>query len=323
MRMEQADLFILQEVRLCAVELHKLAAEANYQVVHGEEVQGEILVAVLACKVTLSKIGKCPTGQAHHCRWKMGGQQMSIRSGYFQGGTQQHRDASDQVLAEWLEAAEVSGEPTLIAGDFNGTQAELPVSMWFAAAGWQELGGLEQPATCLPSRGQPRRIDWLLASRGLLPAIRGPAEVRWDIGVKPHAVQLVKVDLTERGMLPPRLLRWRAGGRQQRRTGRWHRSRASSRMTRARRPGRKGQPRSRRSSRRSCTRHPMPTGVRWPGEPDCRSSSRRCAANRWKRLSTMPPVPATKKHGGRATPATSRRCSRSRPASPLTGRRGS
>ena len=77
----------------------------------------------------------------------MGGQQMSIRNRYFQRGTQQHRDASDQVLAEWLEAAEASGEPTLIAGDFNATQAELPVSMWFAAAGWQELGGLEQPAT--------------------------------------------------------------------------------------------------------------------------------------------------------------------------------
>ena len=80
--------------------MHKLAAKANCQVVHGEEVQGEILVAVLACNGTSSKIGKCPTGQAHHCRWKMGGQQMSIQSGFLQGGTQQHRDASDQNLAE-------------------------------------------------------------------------------------------------------------------------------------------------------------------------------------------------------------------------------
>ena len=96
----------------------------------------------------------------------------------------------------------MSGDPTLIAGDFNATQAELPVSRWFAAAGWQELGGLEQPATCLPSRGQPRRIDWLLASRGLLPAIRGPAIVRWDVGVRSHAVHLVKVDLTEHRMFP-------------------------------------------------------------------------------------------------------------------------
>ena len=138
---------------MSAVEVHKLAAEANCQLVHGEEVEGEILVAVLAWKGSLAKVAKCPSGQAHHCRWQMGGQHMSILNGYFQGGTQQDRDASDKVLAEWLEAAEVSGEPTLIAGDFNATQAELPVSIGFAAAGWQELGGLEQPATCLPSRG--------------------------------------------------------------------------------------------------------------------------------------------------------------------------
>ena len=61
---------------------------------------------------------------------------------------------------------------------------------------------MQQPATCLPSRGQPRRIDWLLASRGLLPAIRGLAAVRWDIGVKPHAVQTVKVHLTETRRYP-------------------------------------------------------------------------------------------------------------------------
>jgi hypothetical protein len=132
----------------------------------------------------------------------MGGQHLVIHNGYYQGGTQCERDASEQVLTEWLEAAELSGEPTLIAGDFNATQTELPVSRWFAAAGWQELGGLQQPATCLPSRGQPRRIDWLLASRGLLPAIRGLAAVRWDIGVKPHAVQTVKVHLTETRRYP-------------------------------------------------------------------------------------------------------------------------
>ena len=88
------------------------------------------------------------------------------------------KEGNGKDTTEWLEAAEVSGEPTLIAGDFNATPDELPVSRWFAAAGWQELGGLLQPATCLPSRGQPRHIDWLLASRGLRPAVRGPAVVR-------------------------------------------------------------------------------------------------------------------------------------------------
>ena len=46
LRLEQADLLILPEARMGAAELHKLAAEANCQVVHGEEIDGEILVAV-------------------------------------------------------------------------------------------------------------------------------------------------------------------------------------------------------------------------------------------------------------------------------------
>ena len=202
LRLEEADLYIFQEVRMDAAGLRKLAADAGYQVVYGAEVEGEILVAVMARQGSLTKLGACPSGLAHHCRWQMGGQHLVIHNGYYQGGTQGERDASEQVLTEWLEAAELSGEPTLIAGDFNATQTELPVSRWFAAAGWQELGGLQQPVTCLPSRGQPRRIDWLLASRGLLPTIHGLAAVRWDIGVKPHAVQTVKVHLTETRRYP-------------------------------------------------------------------------------------------------------------------------
>ena len=127
--------------------LHKLAADAGCQLVHGDEVEGEILVAVLARQGSLTKVAACPSGQTHRCRWQMGGQHLHIRNGYYQGGAQCDRDASDLVFAEWLEAAEVSGEPTLIAGDFNATQAELPISRWFTAAGWQELGGLRQPAT--------------------------------------------------------------------------------------------------------------------------------------------------------------------------------
>ena len=202
LKLEESDLCIFQEVRMQEADLRKLAADAGYQVVHGAEVEGVILVAVMARQGSLTKLGACPSGLAHHCRWQMGGQHLVIRNGYYQGGTQSDRDTSEQVLTEWLEAAELSGEPTLIAGDFNATQAELPISRWYAAAGWQELGGFQQPPTCLPSRGQPRRIDWLLASRGLLPAIRGLAAVRWDIGVKPHAVQTFKVHLTETRRFP-------------------------------------------------------------------------------------------------------------------------
>ena len=69
LRLEQVDLLILQEVRMGAAELQKLAAEANCQVVYGEALEGEILVAVLARTGTLTKVATCPSGQAHHCRW--------------------------------------------------------------------------------------------------------------------------------------------------------------------------------------------------------------------------------------------------------------
>ncbi len=40
-------------------------------------------------------------------------------------------------------------------------------------------------------------LDWLLASRGVLPALRGDAEVRWDLGLNPHAAQVFRVELQE------------------------------------------------------------------------------------------------------------------------------
>ena len=269
LQLEEAELLIFQVVRMGSAALRKLAADAGCQVVYGAEVEGEILVAVMARQGTLSKVAACPSGRAQHCRWQMGGQHMCIRNGYYQGGTQGERDDADHVLVEWLEAAEVSGEPTLIAGDFNATQSEMPVSRWFAA-----LGGLLQPTTCLPSRGQPRRIDWLLASRGLQPAIRGLAAVHWDIGVKPHAVQKFKVDLVEHRRFP-----------------KWHRATPPASMT-AERPGAlsgetadaqrqapavkpKGPSaeQTKQNRRRRAAKPRLAIGVLRPGEPEARSGS--------------------------------------------------
>ena len=165
---------------------------------YGEELEGIVLVAAFAWEGTLTKVSKCPTGQSHHFQWAMGGQSVQVRNGYFQGATAQDRQCTEAELTSWLEQAELYGEPTLVAGDFNATRAELEVSGWFEAAGWFELGGTGQPATCLPSKGQPRRLDWLLASRGLQPALRGEATVRWDLGLKPHAGQEFWVELKEK-----------------------------------------------------------------------------------------------------------------------------
>jgi hypothetical protein len=192
------DLLILQEVRCSTSELAELARQEACQVVFGEEVEGGVLVAAFAWAGSLQKISRCPTGQSHHFTWQMGSQKLQVRNGYFQGAVAQDRQFAEAELASWLEQAELSGEPTLVAGDFNAVQSELEASCWYEAAGWFELGGPQQPATCLPSKGQPRRLDWLLASRGLQPALRGQATVRWDLGLKPHAVQEFWVELQEK-----------------------------------------------------------------------------------------------------------------------------
>ena len=191
-------LLILQEVRCSGTELGELARAAGCQVVYGEELEGIVLVAVFAWEGSLAKVSKCPSGQSHHVQWTVGGQKVQVRNGYFQGATAQDKQFLETELTNWLEQAELDGEPTLVAGDFNATRAELEVSGWFEAAGWFELGGTKQPATCLPSIGQPRRLDWLLASRGLQPALRGEAAVRWDLGLKPHAGQEFWVELKEK-----------------------------------------------------------------------------------------------------------------------------
>ncbi len=53
--------------------------------------------------------------------WQMGGQCLTVRSGYLQGATRQEKDHVQMVLAERLEAAEEAGEFTMVVRDFNAT----------------------------------------------------------------------------------------------------------------------------------------------------------------------------------------------------------
>ncbi len=69
MRLEVAHLLILQEVRMGIAALRKLAAEAGYQVAHGEEVGGEILAAVLARQGSLSKVAAAARPTTAAGRW--------------------------------------------------------------------------------------------------------------------------------------------------------------------------------------------------------------------------------------------------------------
>ncbi len=114
----EADLLVVQEARCAAAELKTMARQQNCQVVYGAEVDGCVLVAAFAWQVVLQKIGMCPNGTAHHFKWRMGGQRLTVRNGYMQGATRQEKDHLKMVDAEWLETAEEAGEPTAVVGDF-------------------------------------------------------------------------------------------------------------------------------------------------------------------------------------------------------------
>ncbi len=45
-----------------------------------------------------------------------------------QGATRQEKDHWETVLAEWLEAAEIAVEPTMVGGDLNAIRDELDIS---------------------------------------------------------------------------------------------------------------------------------------------------------------------------------------------------
>ena len=103
------DLLILQEVRCSVSELSEMARKAGCQVVYGEELEGMVLVAAFAWTGALQKISRSPTGLSHHFQWKVGGQSLHVRNGYFQGATAQERQLTDGELTEWLEQAELAG----------------------------------------------------------------------------------------------------------------------------------------------------------------------------------------------------------------------
>ncbi len=184
------------------------AQQSNAHVVFGSEVEGKVLVAAFARKGELQRLGRSPDGCSHRFTWKLGHQCIRVRNAYLQGWTQEEKDNLEHVLEKWLEQAEGEGEPSLIVGDFNTTCDEVCATRWFEAAGLYELGGQLQPATCLPGRGRPRRIDWIWANRAAQPVLCGDAAVCWDLGLRPHTAQALKVELQDARRFP----KWAPGG---------------------------------------------------------------------------------------------------------------
>eukprot|EP00974_Lingulodinium_polyedra_P026826 2586179-Lingulodinium_polyedra.AAC.1 len=60
-------------------------------------------------------------------------------------------------------------------------------------AGWTDLLGDAGPA-CVPSSGNPSRIDVVLTSRAAKAWVRS-ARARWDLGLAAHAALQVELDI--------------------------------------------------------------------------------------------------------------------------------
>ncbi len=111
--------------------------------------------------------------------------------GWAHGGVSA-REKNEQLLAHsllWL--AGFGKVPCMVFGDLN---MDLSVSPGWAAAhmaGWRDIGQGAGP-TCLPTRGQPSRLDYALANREAQAFVHS-FQLRWDLGIPTHAAVVVEL----------------------------------------------------------------------------------------------------------------------------------
>ena len=89
------------------------------------------------------------------------------------------------VLAAVAWIRSLGDVPALVVGDFNMSLASAAIDAPLAMAGWADVFAHAGP-TCIPSNGDPSRIDYVLASRPARDLIVG-GSIRWDLGLATHA----------------------------------------------------------------------------------------------------------------------------------------
>ena len=100
-------------------------------------------------------------------------------------GATKDEDNEKLVIAamSWLRS--LGDVPSLIVGDLNLVVPSSGVAPLLAMSGWHDVLASAGP-TCLPSSGQPSRIDYVLANKPALAHIEA-AGLRWDLGIATHA----------------------------------------------------------------------------------------------------------------------------------------
>ena len=93
------------------------------------------------------------------------------------------------AAVSWLRS--LGGVPALLVGDFNLVLRGTSVEPLLAMAGWRDLLARAGP-TCLPSSGNPSRIDHVLANGATMEHVV-TAGLRWDLGLATHAALEVEL----------------------------------------------------------------------------------------------------------------------------------
>jgi len=88
-----------------------------------------------------------------------------------------------------VDAEGAGAVPSILAGDFNMTFAELPCLHALVASNWHDLGS---SVTSAPSHGCSRRIDLLIANAGAR-AVGTSTRVDWSLGMPTHAAQYIDI----------------------------------------------------------------------------------------------------------------------------------
>ncbi|CAK0858704.1 unnamed protein product, partial [Prorocentrum cordatum] len=83
--------------------------------------------------------------------------------------------------------------PALLVGDLNCRLADIGLDGLLAMAGWRDLLGAAGP-TCIPSQGEPSRIDYALANESAAGMVT-QVGLRWGLGLAMHAALLVTIQV--------------------------------------------------------------------------------------------------------------------------------
>lgn len=200
-----AAVWCLQEVRVPEEDVEEAQAQGKgrgMRLQPGPAHEGVHLLAVAhrskTCEVRVEPMqglsGDHP-GRLQHAVVYLGrGRVLHIVNcyGYAGGRADLERNAAlvlDGVT--WLQC--LGGVPALLVGDLNCKLEESGLEGPLGLAGWSDLLAHAGP-TCVPSQGDPTRIDYALANRPARDMVRRVA-LRWDLGLATHAALELELDV--------------------------------------------------------------------------------------------------------------------------------